>query len=161
MNQTEPLWRHFVSSRRVTEESQNSKTRPETNPIIVKSTNYSEYFTNTPQNLQTNMAQSHEKILQALLKAQNSQELSIIKLSEPVSGHLKSNSKERTSDVSTDVFDNPTPASLEEDLSHYKVYPEVLFLSEDTNAPAGTLLQTALFLPRTSHKGEVHTRHRR
>ncbi|KAH7317654.1 hypothetical protein BKA65DRAFT_599662 [Rhexocercosporidium sp. MPI-PUGE-AT-0058] len=67
------------------------------------------------------MAQSHEDILETLLEVQNGHELSIIKLSEPVSGQLKQNGvKERTSDVSTDVFENPTPASLEADLAHYK-----------------------------------------
>ncbi|KAG4437082.1 hypothetical protein IFR05_007457, partial [Cadophora sp. M221] len=60
------------------------------------------------------MAQSHADILETLLEVQNDHELSIIKLSEPISGQLKQNGgKERTSDVSTDVFDNPTPASLE------------------------------------------------
>jgi hypothetical protein len=67
------------------------------------------------------MAQSHEDILQSLLDAQNSHELSIVKLSEPISGPLKQNDGERTSDVSAEVFDNPTPASLEADLAHYKV----------------------------------------
>ncbi|PVH73355.1 hypothetical protein DL98DRAFT_659519 [Cadophora sp. DSE1049] len=66
------------------------------------------------------MAQSHEEILETLLEVQNGHELSIIKLSEPVSGQLKQKAGERTSDVSTDVFDNPTPASLEADLAHYK-----------------------------------------
>jgi hypothetical protein len=68
-----------------------------------------------------NMAQSHGEILEALLNAQKSHEPSIIKLSEPVSGPLKSNPGERTSDVSAEVFENPTPASLEADLAHYKV----------------------------------------
>jgi hypothetical protein len=67
------------------------------------------------------MALSHEDILATLLEVQGSHEFSIIKLSEPLSAPLKQNSGERTSDVSADVFDNPTPASLEEDLSHYKV----------------------------------------
>jgi hypothetical protein len=67
------------------------------------------------------MAQSHGKVLEALLEAQNSNDLSIIKLSEPVSGPLKQNTEERTSDVSVEVFENPTPASLEADLAHYKV----------------------------------------
>ncbi|CZT46577.1 uncharacterized protein RSE6_07024 [Rhynchosporium secalis] len=66
------------------------------------------------------MAQSHEDILGTLLEVQNGHELSIIKLSEPVSGQLKQNAKERTSDVSADVFEAPTPASLEADLAHYK-----------------------------------------
>lgn len=65
------------------------------------------------------MALSHEDVLGNLLEVQNTQELSIIKLSEPVSGPIRQ--RERTSDVSADVFENPTPASLEEDLAHYKV----------------------------------------
>ena len=67
------------------------------------------------------MGKSYEAVLEQLLEAQNAHELSIIKLSEPVSGPLKQNPAERTSDVSADVFDNPTPASLEADLAHYKV----------------------------------------
>ncbi len=67
------------------------------------------------------MSNPHEDVLATLSEVQNSHEFSIIKLSEPVSGPLKQNSGERTSDVSADVFDNPTPASLEEDLAHYKV----------------------------------------
>lgn len=67
------------------------------------------------------MALSHEDILATLLEVQESHEFSIIKLSEPLSAPLKQKAGERTSDVSADVFDNPTPASLEEDLSHYKV----------------------------------------
>ncbi|KAG4419234.1 hypothetical protein IFR04_007646 [Cadophora malorum] len=66
------------------------------------------------------MAQSHEDILETLLEVQSGHELSIIKLSEPVSGQLKQKAGERTSDVSADVFDSPTPASLEADLAHYK-----------------------------------------
>ncbi|KAE9370631.1 hypothetical protein N431DRAFT_412197 [Stipitochalara longipes BDJ] len=66
------------------------------------------------------MAQSHDEVLQALLDAQTSHELSIIKLSEPISGPLKQNGTERTSDVSAEVLENPTPASLEADLAHYK-----------------------------------------
>lgn len=66
------------------------------------------------------MAKSPEKVLESVLKIQNGRQLSIIKLSEPVAGPLKQTG-ERTSDVSADVFDNPTPASLEADLDHYKV----------------------------------------
>ena len=67
------------------------------------------------------MALSHVEVLEALEEAQNSYEFSIIKLGEPVYGPLKNNSGERTSDVSADVFENPSPASLEADLAHYKV----------------------------------------
>ena len=48
--------------------------------------------------------------------------LSIIRISEPISTESSDEtSAKRTSDVSTDAFDNPTPASLEADLTHYKV----------------------------------------
>ncbi|PBP24019.1 hypothetical protein BUE80_DR005133 [Diplocarpon rosae] len=66
------------------------------------------------------MAQSHEEILKVILGAQNGHGLSIIKLSEPISGQLMQKAGDRTSDVSADVFDNPTPASLQADLAHYK-----------------------------------------
>jgi len=61
-----------------------------------------------------------QKVLEAVRKSQKNHELSIIKLSEPISGSLKAPSSERTSDVSADAFENPTPASLEADLAHYK-----------------------------------------
>jgi hypothetical protein len=68
------------------------------------------------------MAPSYEDVLDSVLGSQRTYELSILKLSEPISGPLKQNPGERTSDVSADVFDNPSPASLEADLAHYKVY---------------------------------------
>lgn len=52
--------------------------------------------------------------------------LSILRVSEPITSSLdldgipRSPSK-RASDVSTDSQDNPTPESLEADLTHYKV----------------------------------------
>jgi hypothetical protein len=67
------------------------------------------------------MGKSPEEVLESVLEVQNGHELSIIKLSEPVAGPLKQSSGERTSDASADVFENPTPASLEADLAHYKV----------------------------------------
>ncbi|CAG8972097.1 hypothetical protein HYALB_00011229 [Hymenoscyphus albidus] len=66
------------------------------------------------------MAKSPDQVLKDVLEAQKSQELSIIKLSEPLAAPLKIQSGERTSDVSADVLNNPTPASLEADLAHYK-----------------------------------------
>ena len=56
-------------------------------------------------------------VLQGLGSLQDSS-LSIIRLSEPLSPTPTSH---RTSDVSTTAFDNPSPESLEADLSHYKV----------------------------------------
>ena len=63
------------------------------------------------------MAKDVSDTLQALAELQE-RPLSIIRLSEPFSASLPST---RTSDVSTSALDNPTPASLEADLSHYKV----------------------------------------
>ena len=54
----------------------------------------------------------------ASLAALQEQPLSIIRLSEPISAPQSST---RTSDASNSALDNPTPASLEADLSHYKV----------------------------------------
>jgi len=51
------------------------------------------------------------------LTALQSQNLSIIRLSEPISA---SQTSTRTSDVSNSAFENPSPASLEADLSHYQ-----------------------------------------
>ncbi|KKZ60415.1 hypothetical protein EMCG_00701 [[Emmonsia] crescens] len=68
---------------------------------------------------------SPSKALAALQQIGPGTRLSILKISEPIStttdtaGSAQSPSKRR-SDVSTDAFDNPTPASLEEDLTHYK-----------------------------------------
>ncbi|OJD17523.1 hypothetical protein AJ78_02392 [Emergomyces pasteurianus Ep9510] len=64
------------------------------------------------------------KALAALQQIGPDTHLSIVKISEPISttdtaGSAQSPSKRR-SDVSTDAFDNPTPMSLEEDLTHYK-----------------------------------------
>ncbi|KAG4027130.1 hypothetical protein MFRU_033g00990 [Monilinia fructicola] len=65
------------------------------------------------------MAQSPQTVLTTLHKLQKSHELSIIKLSEPVSAPLKSG--DRTSNGSAaDPLENPSPASLEADLEHYK-----------------------------------------
>ena len=68
------------------------------------------------------MANSHQKILEEIHDIQSNHELSIIKLGEPLAAPLKNQIGDRRSDVSADVFDNPTPASLEADLEHYKVF---------------------------------------
>ncbi|KAK2863689.1 hypothetical protein FQN49_004085 [Arthroderma sp. PD_2] len=52
--------------------------------------------------------------------------LAIVRISEPIGSASDSNAgtdrspSKRASDVSTDAYDNPTPASLEADLTHYK-----------------------------------------
>jgi chromosome segregation ATPase len=66
------------------------------------------------------MAQSYEEVLQDLDEAQEGYELSIIKISEPILAAINLSSATRTSDVSAEGLDCPTPSSLEADLSHYK-----------------------------------------
>lgn len=68
------------------------------------------------------MARSHEEILRLLEGSQQKNELSIIKLSEPISNTTKPNGNARTSDVSAEGMEDPSPASLEADLTHYKAY---------------------------------------
>ena len=58
-----------------------------------------------------------ENVIQCL-RALQEPSLSIIRLSEPISVAPNSH---RTSDASSSAFDNPSPASLEADLNHYKV----------------------------------------
>ena len=53
------------------------------------------------------------------LRALQEEPLSIIRLSEPISASATS---PRTSYASEITFGNPSPASLEADLSHYKVH---------------------------------------
>ena len=67
----------------------------------------------------------------ASLAALQEQPLSIIRLSEPIS---KPQSSTRTSDASNSELDNPTPASLEADLSHYKVYGSTVIVQADSCA---------------------------
>ncbi|KAJ5555065.1 hypothetical protein N7461_003535 [Penicillium sp. DV-2018c] len=74
------------------------------------------------------MANSSAEALAALQQLEENgdlkKRLAIIRISEPISaevgGSYPSPSK-RSSDVSASNFDDPTPASLEADLSHYKV----------------------------------------
>ncbi|KHJ31341.1 putative 60s ribosomal protein l37 protein [Erysiphe necator] len=67
------------------------------------------------------MSESLDDVIKSLEQIQGEKELTIIKLSEPFSELLtKRLSKERTSDIQSEEFDNPTPATLETDLIHYK-----------------------------------------
>lgn len=56
----------------------------------------------------------------AQLKRLQEEELSIIRLSEPISIANAPSALNRESDVSSDAFENPSPASLAADLEHYK-----------------------------------------
>ncbi|KFY10078.1 hypothetical protein V492_05199 [Pseudogymnoascus sp. VKM F-4246] len=64
------------------------------------------------------MADMYGDTLSALKELQTG-ELSIIKISKPISTASLQDTAVRTSDASQDAF-SPTPASLQEDLSHYK-----------------------------------------
>ncbi|SPJ70851.1 uncharacterized protein FTOL_00579 [Fusarium torulosum] len=61
-----------------------------------------------------------QKVLGTLTKLQSSREISIIKLSEPISSSKPQDARQRTSDASNSAFDVPTPSSLTADLAHYK-----------------------------------------
>jgi hypothetical protein len=67
--------------------------------------------------------------LQQIQQGQNNDpntELAILRISEPITSSLdvadlSQSLSKRASDVSINQSDNPTPASLEADLTHYKV----------------------------------------
>lgn len=72
-----------------------------------------------------------DEVLKSLENLQAKREISIIKLSEPISSALSTHNEataatgpdataQRTSDVSNSSLDTPTPASLEADLAHYR-----------------------------------------
>ncbi|KAK6840207.1 hypothetical protein PG987_006073 [Apiospora arundinis] len=67
--------------------------------------------------------QSPTDVLEAIKQLNAKHELSIIRLSEPISTEISSaqqSQQQRTSDVSNTSLDAPTPASLEADLTHYR-----------------------------------------
>ncbi|KAI9829427.1 MAG: hypothetical protein M1819_006364 [Sarea resinae] len=71
------------------------------------------------------MGDEYSEALSTLQSLQSAHPLSIIALSEPISLPPKHapNGEEgpkRSSDVSADAFENPTPESLDADLTHYK-----------------------------------------
>ncbi|KAM5490034.1 hypothetical protein MaudMau93_002896 [Microsporum audouinii] len=64
--------------------------------------------------------------IRSLDKDMREDTLAIVRISEPIGSASDGNTtadrspSKRASDVSTDAYDNPTPASLEADLTHYK-----------------------------------------
>lgn len=60
------------------------------------------------------------RVIETLEKLQSSQEISIIRLSEPITSSTPQDARQRTSDASNASLDAPSPASLEADLAHYK-----------------------------------------
>ncbi|KAF7553988.1 hypothetical protein G7Z17_g3238 [Cylindrodendrum hubeiense] len=61
-----------------------------------------------------------DKALGTLEQLQSTHEISIIRLSEPISSATSNDARQRTSDASNASLDAPTPAGLEADLTHYK-----------------------------------------
>jgi hypothetical protein len=79
------------------------------------------------------MENNLEDVLKALKDLNDSYEVSIIKLSEPftIVNNASNSDGKRDSDVSTSGLEGATPASLEADLTHYKVddsFPSVLMI---------------------------------
>lgn len=60
-----------------------------------------------------------QEVLKSLTRHQAQHEISIIKLSEPITSHTPQEPRQRTSDASNSSLEGPTPASLEADLAHY------------------------------------------
>lgn len=65
----------------------------------------------------------HVAVLAELRSHQETHPLSILNLAEPIiaSAQNAASPSKRASDVSNSEIENPTPASLEADLLHYKV----------------------------------------
>lgn len=61
-----------------------------------------------------------QEVLEALDEIRSTREISIIKLSEPISSSTPQDARQRTSDASNSALDAPTPSSLAADLAHYK-----------------------------------------
>ena len=87
--------------------------------------------------------------------------LAIIRISEPIfseagfkAENAESTPSKRGSDAS--ALDNPTPASLETDLAHYKASIPALRLGQHIlTDEIGTIFKATLFLRRASHQGEI------
>ncbi|KAI9715873.1 MAG: hypothetical protein M1812_005693 [Candelaria pacifica] len=73
-----------------------------------------------PVRSRAHMEEEYGDISVILTQLQKPQDLSIIKLSEPLLAELAAGAGKRQSDVSADAYENATPSSLEADLSHYK-----------------------------------------
>jgi hypothetical protein len=75
------------------------------------------------------MAQISSDALKALEDLQSNQLLSIIRLSDSITGSDDSSAAKRSSDVSASTgYGDTTPANLSVDLVHYKVNIELVFL---------------------------------
>ncbi|EJP61399.1 uncharacterized protein BBA_09642 [Beauveria bassiana ARSEF 2860] len=60
-----------------------------------------------------------QDVLMALTRHRAQQEISIIKLIQPITNYAAHEPRQRSSDVSNSCLEGPTPASLETDLAHY------------------------------------------
>lgn len=66
------------------------------------------------------MESQYQRAIDELSRLQTG-ELSILRLADPIAGISGSDAQNRKSDASVDGIDNPSPASLNDDLFHYKV----------------------------------------
>ncbi|KAJ6785153.1 hypothetical protein PWT90_04083 [Aphanocladium album] len=60
-----------------------------------------------------------QEVLKTLTRHQAQHEISIIKLSEQITSHTPSETRQRNSDASSSSLEGTTPAKLEADLAHY------------------------------------------
>lgn len=86
--------------------------------------------------------------------------LTIVRISEPIStdvGSSYASPSRRGSDISTSNLENPTPSSLEADLSHYKVGGiEALRAGKHVlTFCLGAIFQASILLRRASHERKV------
>ncbi|KAH7358541.1 hypothetical protein B0T11DRAFT_284661 [Plectosphaerella cucumerina] len=65
-------------------------------------------------------ASAIDAVLQQVQELDSQHEISIIRLSQPISKTFSEDARQRTSDAWNASLDAPTPASLEADLQHYK-----------------------------------------
>ncbi len=72
------------------------------------------------------MKAEFKEILSLIRDLQSYPELSIIKLSEPISAIPAHGGEKRASDESAEPLEIPSAASLDADLCHYKVIPLAL-----------------------------------
>jgi hypothetical protein len=90
-------------------------------------------------------------------------QLSIVRISEPIfspeADSVDISLSKRNSDVS--ALDNPSPASLDADLTHYKVRVKentrTHLAAKILTSDLGIVLKAAILICRTGNKGEVLT----
>jgi hypothetical protein len=103
------------------------------------------------------MENTYDEIMLALQSSQI-QELSIIKISEPIASAIQQASGTRTSDVSRDAFESPSPSSLEADLSHYKVSILSVAIGSNANLERNSSPNSVSHISSKSQKRNLYAR---